>query len=77
LEKTVEVVLEELAKNPPPRMRRPAFPNYHTTTCQNAFGSLIATASGIVNHFHGFAADNSNRNTAHLTSGFSLTQTPA
>jgi tricorn protease len=28
LEKAVEVVLEELKKNPPPAMRRPAFPNY-------------------------------------------------
>jgi tricorn protease len=29
LEKAVQVVLEELAKNPPPKLRRPAFPNYH------------------------------------------------
>jgi len=29
LERAVEVVLEELKKNPPPLMRRPAFPNYH------------------------------------------------
>ena len=29
LEKAVEVVLEELKKNPPPKLRRPAFPNYH------------------------------------------------
>ena len=29
LEKAVEVVLEELKKNPPPRLRRPGFPNYH------------------------------------------------
>ncbi len=28
LEKAVEVVLEELKKNPPPVLRRPAFPNY-------------------------------------------------
>jgi tricorn protease len=29
LEKAIEVVLEELEKNPPPKLRRPAFPNYH------------------------------------------------
>jgi tricorn protease len=29
LEKAVEVVLEELKKNPPPVLRRPAFPNYN------------------------------------------------
>ncbi len=29
LEKAVEVVMEELAKNPVPRPKRPAFPNYH------------------------------------------------
>jgi tricorn protease len=29
LEKAVEVVLEELKKNPPPKLRRPVFPNYH------------------------------------------------
>jgi tricorn protease len=29
LEKAVEVVLEELKKSPPPKLRRPAFPNYH------------------------------------------------
>ena len=34
LEKAVEVVLEELKKNPPPRLRTPAFPNYHHTTAQ-------------------------------------------
>ena len=31
LEKAVEVVLEELKKNPPPQLRRPQFPNYHAT----------------------------------------------
>lgn len=31
LEKAVEVALEELKKNPPPKMRRPAFPNYYKT----------------------------------------------
>ncbi|MBI4873936.1 MAG: PD40 domain-containing protein [Acidobacteria bacterium] len=31
LEKAVEVVMEELKKNPPPTLRRPAFPNYHRT----------------------------------------------
>jgi tricorn protease len=29
LEKAVEVVMEELKKNPPPKLRRPPFPNYH------------------------------------------------
>jgi len=29
LEKAVEVVLEELKKNPPPKLRHPAFPNYY------------------------------------------------
>ena len=29
LEKAVEVVLEELKKNPPKEYRRPAYPNYH------------------------------------------------
>jgi tricorn protease len=32
LEKAVEVALEELKKNPPPVLRRPAFPNYSQTT---------------------------------------------
>jgi tricorn protease len=31
LEKAVEVVMEELKKNPPPKLRRPAFPNYYRT----------------------------------------------
>jgi tricorn protease len=29
LEKAVEVMLEELKKNPPPKLRHPAFPDYH------------------------------------------------
>jgi len=29
LEKAVEVIMDELKKSPPPKMRRPAFPNYH------------------------------------------------
>ncbi|MFQ5818226.1 MAG: S41 family peptidase, partial [Terriglobia bacterium] len=29
LEKAVEVVLEELRQNPPPRHNKPAYPNYH------------------------------------------------
>ena len=29
LEKAVETVLEELKKNPPPKLRRPVFPNYY------------------------------------------------
>jgi len=28
LEKAVEVILEELKTNPPPKLRHPAFPNY-------------------------------------------------
>ena len=32
LEKAVEVALEELKKNPPPVLRRPAFPNYNKPT---------------------------------------------
>jgi tricorn protease len=28
LEKAVEVIMEELKKNPAPKLRRPAFPNY-------------------------------------------------
>ena len=31
LEKAVEVVLEEMKKNPPPKLRRPSFPNYYKT----------------------------------------------
>jgi len=34
LEKAVEVILEELKKNPPPKLRRPAFPNYHRPAAQ-------------------------------------------
>jgi tricorn protease len=34
LEKAVEVVLEELKKNPPPKLRRPDFPNYHRPGAQ-------------------------------------------
>ena len=34
LEKAVETVLEELKKNPPPKLRRPAFPNYHRSAAQ-------------------------------------------
>jgi tricorn protease len=38
LEKAVEVVMEELKKNPPPKLRRPAFPNYHRSTRTTAGG---------------------------------------
>jgi tricorn protease len=31
LEKAVEVILEEMKKNPPQQLRKPAFPNYHPT----------------------------------------------
>jgi tricorn protease len=31
LEKAVQVVMEEMKKNPPPTLRHPAFPNYHKT----------------------------------------------
>ena len=34
LEKAVAVILEELKKNPPPKLRRPAFPNYHPSGAQ-------------------------------------------
>jgi tricorn protease len=34
LEKAVEVILEELKNNPPPKLRRPAFPNYHRSAGQ-------------------------------------------
>ncbi len=34
LEKAVEVVLDELSKNPAPKLRRPAFPNYHRTAAK-------------------------------------------
>ena len=36
LEKAVEVVLEELKKSPPPKLRRPAFPNYHQSASRSA-----------------------------------------
>jgi len=36
LEKAVEVVMEELKKNPPPKLRHPAFPNYHRAAGQQA-----------------------------------------
>jgi tricorn protease len=29
LEKAVEVVMDALKKNPPPRRKKPAYPNYH------------------------------------------------
>jgi tricorn protease len=38
LEKAVEVVMEELKKNPPPQLRRPAFPNYHRSAPQPKAG---------------------------------------
>ena len=34
LEKAVEVMLEELKKNPPPKLRHPAFPDYHRSAAQ-------------------------------------------
>ena len=34
LEKAVEIVLEELKKNPPPKLRKPVFPNYYRPTGQ-------------------------------------------
>jgi tricorn protease len=39
LEKAVEVVLEELKKNPVPSYQRPAYPNYHKTRAANTSGS--------------------------------------
>jgi tricorn protease len=38
LERAVAVVLEELKKNPPPKLRRPAFPNYYRGTSQAGSG---------------------------------------
>jgi tricorn protease len=38
LEKAVEVVMEELKKNPPPTLRRPPFPNYHRPASQPTQG---------------------------------------
>jgi tricorn protease len=38
LEKAVAVVMEELKKNPPPQLRRPAFPNYHRSGPQPKAG---------------------------------------
>ncbi|HEX5736028.1 MAG TPA: PDZ domain-containing protein [Blastocatellia bacterium] len=35
LEKAVEIVMEELKKNPRPQPRRPAYPNYHTGSVAN------------------------------------------
>ena len=34
LEKAVEVVLEEMKKNPPPKLRRPSFPNYQKSAAK-------------------------------------------
>jgi tricorn protease len=34
LEKAVEVVMEELKKNPPPKLRRPSFPNYYPASAK-------------------------------------------
>lgn len=36
LEKAVAVVMEELQRNPPPKLRRPAFPDYYKRTGQRA-----------------------------------------
>jgi tricorn protease len=35
LERAVEVVLEEIKKNPRPQPKRPAYPNYHTSSVAN------------------------------------------
>ena len=34
LEKAIAVVMEELRETPPPKLRRPPFPNYHRTASQ-------------------------------------------
>jgi tricorn protease len=39
LEKAVEIVMDELKKNPPPKLRRPPFPNYHRTPATASSGS--------------------------------------
>ena len=36
LEKTVQLLLEELEKNPLPKHKKPAYPNYHNTTTSSA-----------------------------------------
>jgi tricorn protease len=36
LEKAVEVVMAELEKNPPPKLRRPEYPNYYGHTTQSS-----------------------------------------
>jgi tricorn protease len=38
LEKAVEIVLEEMKKNPPPTFRRPKFPNHHGRNAPSASG---------------------------------------
>ena len=39
LERAVEVVMAELAKNPPPKLRRPSFPNYGRPASSTTSGS--------------------------------------
>jgi tricorn protease len=39
LEKAVEVVLEALKKNPPPKHKKPAYPNYHRKTATETSGA--------------------------------------
>jgi len=36
LEKAVEVTLEALKKNPPPKAKRPPYPNYHNGQAEKA-----------------------------------------
>lgn len=45
LEKAVEVVLESLTKNPPPKHTRPAYPNYHRTAGAAAVSGLAGAAA--------------------------------
>jgi tricorn protease len=35
LERAIQLVMDELKKNPPPQLRKPAYPNYHKRTGTN------------------------------------------
>ena len=39
LEKAVEIVMDSMKKNPLPKYKKPAFPNYHTDAAGRAGGS--------------------------------------
>jgi tricorn protease len=46
LEKAVEIVLEELKKNPPKQPKQPAYPNYHLGSGAGSSGGKTASPSG-------------------------------